>query len=110
MNRNRFQKQKKDHAALRQLTLPVAVFALVLALLWPGVSSVEAASRAAERESLEQAIRRSAVHCYATEGSYPESLSYLEQHYGIRVDKSRYLVSYEVFASNLMPAVRVIAR
>lgn len=49
MNRNRFQKQKKDHAALRQLALPVAVFALVLALLWPGISSVEAASRAAER-------------------------------------------------------------
>lgn len=34
--------------------------------------------------------------------------SYLENHYGITYDHSKYLISYEVHASNLMPDIDVI--
>ena len=110
MSRNRFQKQKRSFAPLRELLLPAALFALVLGLFVPGLSSVSRAAREAERDSLENAIRRSAVHCYATEGADPESLQYLEEHYGVRVDTDKFLVDYQVFASNLMPSVTVIAK
>ena len=45
--------------------------------------------------------------CYAVEGRYPESLEYLEENYGIRVDREEYLVLYEVFADNVKPRFRV---
>ena len=61
-------------------------------------------------ENLQQAIRRSAVHCYAVEGSYPESLNYLKEHYGITYDPEKYIVDYEIIGSNLMPDVKVFAR
>ncbi len=110
MSRNRFQKQKRNLAPLRELLLPVAAFALVVGLFVPALSSVSSTARQAERDSLEAAIRRSAAHCYATEGAYPESLDYLCSHYGVQIDEERYLVDYQVFASNLMPSITVIAR
>ena len=60
------------------------------------------------RQQLEDAIRRSAVSCYAAEGIYPPDLTYLEEHYGIQVDETRYTVEYTVFASNLMPDITVL--
>ncbi len=60
------------------------------------------------RLRLEDAIRQSAVACYAAEGKYPESLDYLEKNYGVQIDRERYNVFYEVFAENLMPNVAVV--
>ena len=39
---------------------------------------------------------------------YPDKLSYLEEHYGITYDKEKYIVSYEVVGSNMMPDIMVI--
>ena len=64
--------------------------------------------RITRRWNLKQAILRSAVHCYAVEGIYPASLSYLEKHYGISWNPEEYAVDYEVFSSNLPPTVTVI--
>ena len=36
------------------------------------------------------------------------SLEYLEQHYGLQINHNRYIVAYEVFASNQPPAVTVL--
>ena len=69
MSRNRFKKQKRDFSALRELLLPAALFVLVVGLFVPALSSVSRTARQAERDSLEAAIRRSAAHCYATEGA-----------------------------------------
>ena len=60
------------------------------------------------KRQLEDAIRRSAVACYAAEGIYPPDLAYLEEHYGIQIDESRYTVYYDIFGSNLMPDITVL--
>lgn len=46
--------------------------------------------------------------CYAAEGIYPPNLDYLREHYGIQIDETRYMVVYDVFASNLMPDITVL--
>ena len=61
-----------------------------------------------EKQQLEMALARAAVSCYATEGSYPAELSYLEEHYGIRINNNRFAVKYEYIASNLMPDITVL--
>ena len=35
-------------------------------------------------------------------------IEYLEEHYGIQIDRERYNVFYEGFASNIMPDITVI--
>lgn len=57
---------------------------------------------------LEEALRRTAVACYASEGFYPPSVAYMQEHYGLRYDDEAYVVHYQVFASNLMPDITVL--
>ena len=61
-------------------------------------------------EALKSAVQRSALQCYAVEGVYPPNLQYLEEHYGLQVNRTRFTIIYDAFASNLPPDVRVIPR
>ena len=72
------------------------------------VANLSDGSTAEGRDRLEDAVRRAAVTCYASEGIYPPTLAYLEEHYGVQVDESRYTVFYEAFAENLMPDITVV--
>ena len=60
--------------------------------------------------SLRESILSSAKQCCAIEGSYPASLAYLEQNYGLVVNHDDYLVTYEAFADNVLPSVVVVPR
>lgn len=60
--------------------------------------------------TLEKAIKRASVQCYSIEGRYPSSVKYLEEHYGLQIDKEKYGVFYEGFASNIMPEITVSLR
>lgn len=96
----------------RKLSLgPVLLVPAVLAMLlifMSALSNLQDGRVSEGRQQLEDAVRRSAVACYAAEGIYPPNLEYLEEHYGIQVDRERYTVMYEIFASNLMPDVTVL--
>ena len=59
---------------------------------------------------LEDSVRRTAVTCYAAEGFYPPSVDYMEENWGLQYEKDRYVVRYEVFASNLMPQITVLEK
>ena len=104
---NRFQKTPSRFRSLGKL-LPAAFFLLVLALFLTGLDSLSGTTARQEAEGLKSSILQSAVHCYALEGFYPDSLGYLEDHYGLQYDTDRYVVSYEIIGSNLMPDVSVI--
>ncbi|WP_434309842.1 hypothetical protein [Hominifimenecus sp. rT4P-3] len=54
-----------------------------------------------------ETIRERARQCFAVEGVYPESLEYLMENYGLRINTADYYVVYEAFADNLPPNVRV---
>ena len=62
------------------------------------------------KQRLEDALHRTAVACYATEGFYPPDVAYMVQHYGLQYDEDTYRVHYEIFASNLMPEITVVER
>ena len=83
-------------------------FLALLFLTIRGISSVSETTGQKSLESLEAALRRDIVHCYATEGFYPPSLEYLEEHYGLTYDKNRYWVDYQPVGSNLMPDITVL--
>ena len=58
--------------------------------------------------AVRDAVRNAALTCYAVEGAYPEDLQYLRDHYGLAYDASRYKVTYDAFASNLLPDIYVV--
>lgn len=94
-------------APLRSLLLPAAATALVL-LFAAAVTNLDGGRSAEDRRQLEETLRRSCVACYAVEGAYPPNLEYLEDHYGLQINKVRYTVRYFAFAENLMPDITVL--
>lgn len=105
--KNRFQKQKKIKNKITFL-LPVVICILMAVILWTSSSRIFSETKKRQEESTKNAVIKGAVQCYAVEGRYPESLSYLQKHYGVSYDKDKFIVSYEIMGSNRMPQVTVI--
>ena len=84
--------------------------AVVLLVFLYGFSRISKTAEGEQQHALERSIRKSLVSCYAIEGAYPDSLSYLEEHYGLLIDHERYVVEYEPFGSNIWPTVQVVRR
>ena len=63
-----------------------------------------------ETETVRHAIREAALTCYAVEGAYPDSVDYLREHYRLAYDTERYFVTYDAFASNLIPDIWVTVK
>ena len=90
------------------LLLAALIIALAIALPdWvAGVTDRDVAEQSAQ--ALKSAVQRSALQCYVVEGIYPPNLAYLEEHYGLQVNHTKFTVIYNTFASNLPPDIRVI--
>lgn len=87
----------------------LVLFAVLLLFLL-AVSRLETGREAQDLQQLEDAVRRTAVTCYALEGFYPPDIDYMRRHYALGYDEQRYLVHYEVFADNLMPDITVLEK
>ena len=86
-----------------------AALAALAALLW-GLRAISRGSSAAGLAAAQSALHRSVMQCYAIEGSYPASISHLEDVYGLAINRNDYTVNYEWFADNVPPTVTVVAR
>ena len=62
----------------------------------------------AQADSIREAISARALQCFVIENAYPESLSYLEENYGLTVNKKDFQIIYTPYAENLPPDIRVI--
>ena len=94
----------------RNFILSVLLFLGLFLCFTLGINWMSREASQTELDILKQAIQRSVVHCYAAEGQYPESLAYLEERYGLRYDKEKYFIGYEVLGENIMPDITIIPR
>lgn len=88
----------------------IAIILLMILLLggvWYLVTRVDTAQSGAQNQFVYDAVRNAALTCYAVEGAYPEDVDYLRENYGLAYDQSRYMVSYDAFAANQVPAIFV---
>ena len=90
--------------------LSVALFAAIIIWL---IVSVGNASRSSERnrsEAMYTTIMNSASLCYSIEGEYPPDIEYLENNYGVKINRDKYVVHYEYFGANIRPTVTIIEK
>ena len=85
-----------------------AAFLAVLLAFSMALRQVDHGRREEGIQILEESVRRSAAACYAAEGMYPPDLAYLQEHYGLQIDGSRYTVCYSVFGANMGPDITVL--
>jgi len=106
---NRFESNRRFRK-FRLISLPALAFVLLFVLFMQGVSSVSDTTYEKQAESLHTAIERSVVQCYAVEGTYPPSLSYLESHYGLTYDHDLFFIDYQVYGSNIYPDITILRK
>ncbi len=83
------------------------MFAGVVYIMVTSVSDISSGVSGQQLDLIENAVRRSAVQCYALEGSYPEDLEYLVESYGLQYDTQRYVVHYRNVGGNFLPEISV---
>ena len=105
MNRK---KKRQDIRFVTGCMVSAAVFGAVVGIFLQGISVFLRRAEEEGARTLQNAITRACVQCYAIEGRYPPSVQYLEDAYGIRIDEERYAVFYSGFASNVMPDITVV--
>ena len=110
MNRFRTKSDGKGFYFLSRIKMIYLLCPLVLILYIQGLSSIDESTISRQQESLEKAINRDIIHCYAVEGFYPPSLEYIEDHYGLTYDKELFFVDYQPIASNLRPNVTILLK
>lgn len=107
---NRFGKKKSFLHIIFKLRLSYFIFVALFVLFLYGLLNVSNATISKQEESLRNALNRNIIHCYCTEGTYPPSLSYLEDHYGLTYDKDTFYIEYIAYGSNLLPEVTIIRK
>ena len=75
-----------------------------------GVNTVDDTTSSEQAKSLETVVRRSVAQCYAVEGTYPPSLEYLEEHYGLLYDTDSFYIDYTAIGSNIMPDITILPK
>ena len=90
--------------------LSVALFAAIM--IWLIVSVGNAGTSADKRRSdaMYTTIMNSASLCYSIEGEYPPDIEYLENNYGVKINRDKYVVHYEYFGANIRPTVTIMER
>ena len=94
---------------LRRVVCVLLVAAVVACLVFAMLLSRNIA-REQSVYTMHDSVIQAAVQCCAVEGSYPSSLSHLEEKYGLVINKDDYVVNYEWLGDNVPPSVVVRAR
>ena len=102
--------RKRKYASWLPLALGVLLFAAVAVWVMRGVRE---AARLSDEEGLrmaQEAIDRAVVSCFSLEGVYPATYEDLKAKSGLAIDEDKYIVFYDIFASNIRPSVTVMER
>ena len=92
---------------MKKYIMRIVLFLFLIIFFVVGIDFINISSEKEEKIILENAIRRVSVQCYATTGQYPPSIKYLEENFGIQIDREKFIVMYRGFASNIMPVITV---
>jgi len=107
MNHRRWQ---RSHDYLKELILPLILFAGFMLFLIVGLNNARYAASQEGLQFLERSVMKATVQCYAIEGMYPPNVAYLEDNYGVVVDREKFIVHYDVFAGNILPVIFVLEK
>lgn len=107
---NRFTSHRKITPSQIWQLLSLAFMTGFVIFFISGINTIDDSTAGEQAKSLETAVRRSVAQCYAVEGTYPPSLDYLKEHYGLIYDASRFYVDYTAIGSNIMPDITILPR
>jgi flagellar basal body-associated protein FliL len=105
-----FKLKKKSKINLFEALFMVLFFLAILVWVSFSFSKINATNTEEQLNETKQSIQKSVVLCYSIEGSFPPDIQYLKDNYGLIINDDKYIVHYDIFASNIMPDIAVFPR
>lgn len=105
-----FKPKKKIKDYFKGVHFSILVFVLLFLYFIYALGTISTETVDRQEQSLNIAINRSIVSCYCVEGTYPPSLDYIKEHYGLIYDDDTFFVDYTAIGSNIYPDVTVMRR
>lgn len=102
--------KKSPFEFLRGRIIPLIIFVAIAVIFITGLNTTRQTQNSEEKKLLEDSIKRAVVTCYATTGAYPDSLEMLSKEYNVKINEDKYIVHYEIFASNIMPDITIVEK
>lgn len=105
-------KKRKYRSKSGWISLALGLLLFIGVAVWM-LQGVREAAEVSDREGLrmaQEAVSRAVTGCYALDGVYPASYRDLKAKSGLAIDEEKYIVFYDIFASNIRPDVTVIER
>lgn len=99
--------KKKRDIPYWGLILTLGIFILFGGYMYKQVNGISEDMDGSDAKVLKDALDNAVITCYAIEGSYPESLEYIEEHYGIIIDRDKFFVDYDNEFINTRPRISV---
>jgi hypothetical protein len=105
---NRFSKENKLKYYLKKIRLPIVAFFILFFFFFDAIGSVDETTAQKQEEHLTTSLRRNITQCYAVEGTYPPSLDYIKENYGLTYDESILFIDYKFIGANIYPDITII--
>ena len=100
----------KKSGKIKKRIIAAGVLFLLVFFCFFAVNDMMQKIREQKIDAIRENILSTAVQCYTVEGVFPPNLAYMEEQYGLVVDKDAYIITYDAFSSNVLPDVRVLVR
>jgi hypothetical protein len=99
---------RKPSLSVIAMLTSLAIITAVMLLTFAAIRGYGSRYDDTRLQEVRDTVLSAVAQCYALEGAYPPDLEYLENGYGLILDRSRYIYHYEIFASNIFPDVKVL--
>ena len=102
-----FKPKKTGGSTIKAAVFIVIIIAIVFLVYW-GIENLGQTNDSKQIEIAHDAIVKASVQCYALESQFPTSLDYLVEHYGVTLDREKYVYHYRAIGANMMPEIKVL--
>ena len=99
--------KKNGKKAVKYIIIALAAVICVLVIIFGVFGSAGAETGEDSILSIKKTIADKALQCYVIEGAYPSELSYLEENYGLVVNKEDFYIVFRSEGQNLPPQITV---
>ena len=107
---SQFGKRKKLIQRIPGITWSVLLFLIVITIFLFAVGNISKDTADRQETALTSALNRAIVNCYCVEGTYPPSLQYIKDNYGLIYDEDMFFVDYRALGSNILPDVSIVRK
>lgn len=105
---NRFSHEHKIIYYAKKIRLPIIAFIILFLIFYDAIGSVDETTAKQQHNHLVKSLQRNISQCYAVEGTYPPSLDYIKENYGLTYDDNLVFIDYQFIGTNIYPDITII--